>query len=702
MSSHLSEHGISFAAVLAWTAHLDYLNDAFVTSAGESNSSMENKCWSEELCIGIRVIRNSDMRTLADQYTGKDCPDSPALSNGLVTVLAQSQPQANVSSSIKQILENMDDLPKLSNPLEQDAIVFEKLYITLKTAIIKTLGIVRPPEEEFTAIISKLLASYLSSQQPNLNSGNAFEGVASDTAAFLKGNSPAPCEWKDVFPTFSFLVEYHINLLSASAPAQGSTIKKVSQLREKANNLMATTCYPQALQVYTDGIHACDHTCRAHFPQLYTNRAIAYIGLNCFPEAVSDLQSALQYDRTFVPAWTQLGYCQLYLGNTMLALKCYLAALRSLSGEVYPYNYPVDEALRHEYTEAKASTLMPQFVQKLVSSLILAVTRAEQQRESNSSLQEITTRVRAILARLQSHVQPDEIQYLAYAPDADAELLQSSAVRADTVQPSILSPDVAQHIRASANVEASAVTFNGVMQPGNDIPFPIVLAVVESETTSVAGVPPGSPPVGFPSRRLGHILNPFDEVVGDVMQTQHPPQGDNAEPINSPAANQDNATAPESSNEPTNTTRQQVVSQVPQNSQTLQTSQNPQAPLVPQAPHPAEHPQNPHHAGVMEAAMRQNQAAVERMPRARAVNIVTVERRPIVPNGGTGPQQYTFRIVHSILTHPDNQSRNTQISRPQGVAATQSQQHQDTQPSSQNRTSPGADDTDISDQPDLD
>lgn len=83
--------------------------------------------------------------------------------------------------------------------------------------------------------------------------------------------------------------------------------------------------------------------------QIYTNRAIAFIGLNCVPEAIDDLNTAIFLDRAFTPAWTQLGYCHLYMGNGLLALECYNIALKSSIGEVLPNNFPKSGAIVDEY-----------------------------------------------------------------------------------------------------------------------------------------------------------------------------------------------------------------------------------------------------------------------------------------------------------------------------------------------------------------
>ncbi|OBA19249.1 hypothetical protein METBIDRAFT_18941, partial [Metschnikowia bicuspidata var. bicuspidata NRRL YB-4993] len=525
----VSESAINYAAVLAWTAHLDRLKSSFDKVSEDANLLMERTCWAEELSIGIRVIRNYAMRTLADKYLSEDSVELPPPSTLVLLVLKdlkQQHPAVPPSVSVEKILENLDKPPKEINALAQDATVFERLYAVLKSAVSRLVDTTELTELDFDSVLSKLLAQYLSSQEANLTSANAFEGLASETTTYMKGDSPSLCEWRDVFPIFKSFLEFLVEFSTAHPSSEDSNRLHVSKFRENGNNLMTNTCYPQAIQVYTDAINMCDHTSRSHLPQLFTNRAIAFIGLNCFREAVSDLGQALQNDQTFVPAWAQMGYCQLYLGSTIIALKCYLAALRSLSGEIYPYNFPKDETLRKEYTDARALTVMPQFVQKLVSSFILALKRAEQQREPALAIHELTAKARAILARLRSHVEPEDLRFLSYSPDPDASSLQADAVRADTIRPSILTPDVAQDILSSSNVEASAVTMSNVPRARSNIPVPFIPFSGRSQSTTEAAeteTPAESPILAGVPGNIRGFLNTLGNVVGDAMQTFPPP-----------------------------------------------------------------------------------------------------------------------------------------------------------------------------------
>lgn len=721
MSFELSETAINYAAALAWTAHLDHLKSFFNGIAEDSRLLMEKTCWAEEMSIGARVIRNYALRTLADQCITKESEISPGSSTKLFALLRGLQTQnvwlGSKTLSIEDILERTE-LPVLEiNGLEQDLVIYERLYVTLKSAVRKVFGKSKLADAELSSVLSKLLADYLSSQQSNLTNVNAFEGLASETTAYLKGDSPAPCEWKDVLTTFRSLLEYHVEISSTFSSDVDTTSLRVSKLREIGNNLMTNTCYPQAIQVYTDAIHECDHTTLTHLPQLYTNRAIAYIGLNCFREAVADLEQALGHDQTFVPAWAQMGYCQLYLGSTMLALKCYLASLRSLSGEIYPYKFPANEELRHEYTEAKALTVMPQFVQKLVQSILLAVKRAEQQREPNLKIQEITTKVRAILARLRSHVDSEDLQFLAYTADPEAASLRSSAIRADTVRPSILTPDIAQDIFASGNVEASAVTMNGGPQTRTEFTTPGGPVNSVTQTTTVGGIPIPQPPNigGIPGNIRG-FLNTLGNVVGDAIQVPQPPfpVPQNATP-QPPTGERSAETNPGQTHTPTQPpTQGQSPAQAPaqahahtQASAPGATGQNNGATNAASAPQQENHisralssvrqaismaqqhagGQNnggaPPNSGMMDA-LRQHQAAVERMLSGGAGVPGHHQARP----AGNGNTVHVTRLgPHVSVTHnmvsdaPENQPQN---SRGNG------------------RETPSGEDTEMPDAPDLD
>lgn len=675
---------LEYAMVLAWTAHLDHLKASFDKIAESPQLLMETTCWAEEMTVGIRVIRNYAMRTLADQCAAKelDSGDDSFRSKDLLVILADNGASvAEVGSSrlLEEVIESLDKPTEAKNALIQDPIVYERLYSTLKGAALRTFSPALP-EEEATALLSKLFTDYLSTQQSNLTSVNAFEGLASKTTEYLRSKSSIHGSWNDTLETFRFLLEYRIEVSPVQSESKISATTQVSKLRELGNNLMANTCYPQAIKVYSDAIHCCTRATSRHLPQLLTNRAIAFIGLNCFPEAVSDLQTAILYDQTFVPAWTQLGYCELYLGPTMLALKCYLTALRCLAGEIYPLNFPADEGLRQQYTEAKALTVMPQFVQKLVLSIVLSAKRAQQQREPNLTIQEITTRVRAILARLRAHVLSEDLHFLSYVADPAAESLRSSAIRADTIRPTILTPDVAQDIMASANVEASAVTINGPGPTAANLPVPILPTAIGTPQDPAGQ--PEIPQLNIPGNLRG-LLNTFGNIVSDVVQ---PPPAQPTEPRNEsdsdPAVEQppsgDSATtSPPNAGDPNNLGPENPNSHVARALSSVRRALN----IVQPNASGTGNGQPNAHSGIMDAALRQHQAAIERMLGGNhGANFVTVSGNPA---------QTTQVRSSTLVTSPDGTT--TTVHRDSNNPATTS-----------NQQTPSAEDTDMPDAPDLD
>ena len=191
----------------------------------------------------------------------------------------------------------------------------------------------------------------------------------------------------------------------------------IYQLREQGNNLMAILSYPQAIKVYTVALENVTFHSNSNTPQLLTNRALAYIALNCFPEAISDLNAAIHYERSFTAAWTQLGYCHLYMGKSLLALRAYLVALRTTVGEILPHNFPVNNAtLVARYRETKVRCVLPQFIQRLCLSISLTETRAYQQAEPAPEIRKIVNNVRRILAILRAECADQDREFFTYFP----------------------------------------------------------------------------------------------------------------------------------------------------------------------------------------------------------------------------------------------------------------------------------------------
>ncbi|KAG5419658.1 hypothetical protein I9W82_001538 [Candida metapsilosis] len=232
----------------------------------------------------------------------------------------------------------------------------------------------------------------------------------------------------------------------------------LNQLREKGNNLMSFQSYAQAIKVYTEALLLATPVTDADVPQIYTNRAIAFIGLNCVPEAIDDLNAAIFLDSAFTPAWTQLGYCHLYMGNGLLALECYDLALKSAVGELLPNHLRTSGPIVDEYRDLRMKTILPQFVQRLSSAIALTERRAYQQSVPADKIKNIISDVRKLLARLRAVGPEDDRDCFTYTPVHRDSSLRDLSSRFNESRPNILTPDAAQNILARNGMETATIT----------------------------------------------------------------------------------------------------------------------------------------------------------------------------------------------------------------------------------------------------
>lgn len=246
----------------------------------------------------------------------------------------------------------------------------------------------------------------------------------------------------------------------------------VASLREQGNNLMSNKAYAQAIKVYTQAIGKCVGDSTVHLPQLLVNRAIGFIGLECFPEAVSDLNKALDVDLTFVPAWVQLGYAELYLSNSLIALKCYAMALRCCTGDILPYNYP-DHVSKNKYRNHRRKTVLPQFIEQLVRSIELTETRAKQQLKPRSEINDIIDNIKASLSILALNSKADP-HYFAYpSTGSNPSTFTSLAASVNQARPSLLNQDTIRDIRGrSESYTRSAEIIAVETRPVRSASFP--------------------------------------------------------------------------------------------------------------------------------------------------------------------------------------------------------------------------------------
>ncbi|ODV78891.1 uncharacterized protein CANTADRAFT_21684 [Suhomyces tanzawaensis NRRL Y-17324] len=338
------------------------------------------------------------------------------------------------------------------------------------------------------------------------------------------GKAPAGVH-AQVYQLFRDTLEVQVELHAlGDSPASQHTVHK---LREQGNNLMSSQAHPQAIQIYTEAIGLCDHGSAATLSQLYTNRAIAYIALNCFREAICDLNRALLHERSFTPAWTQLGYCHLYMGSSLTALQSYLIALKCLAGEVLPQHFDPHASI-DEYKATKIRAILPQFVQRLCQSISLTEKRAYQQGEPLGTIRGIVSDVRRILAVLRSHALEADMEYFTFYPNIRDTMFRTISERMNRTNPGILTPEVTQNMLASTGTETIAIAtprditslYPG-RRAGADDPAtaPATTGVTTEEAVPVAPAAPSRDvpqPATRPERTSGirEMLNDF----GDLME----------------------------------------------------------------------------------------------------------------------------------------------------------------------------------------
>lgn len=292
-----------------------------------------------------------------------------------------------------------------------------------------------------------------------------------ETAEAISGSQSPSIS--SVFELFSLTL---MGLLAAlSAPQSDDHIKV---LREQGNSLMANQAYPQAIQVYTTALHYGTVSGQKHVLQILTNRAIAYIGLNCFPEAVADLNTAVVADRTFTPAWIQLGYCHLYMGSGLTALKMYHMALRTISGDVVPELLLQEHGdIIESYKRLRSKSTLPLLVRKIVLSLLLTERRATQQNEPTSEISTIITHVKEMLAKLAEYAPAEDRSAYSY-PTSYERISLLPVERANRSHPDILTHDIAQDILANTGFDSG----NLPSGPPNIPPPPPAATTAAAET----------------------------------------------------------------------------------------------------------------------------------------------------------------------------------------------------------------------------
>ena len=305
--------------------------------------------------------------------------------------------------------------------------------------------------------LSLFLAMYLKElKSQHLQSIGA---MLDDAAGYLMSGYEGSIPLDLLQSSFKVYLASNLKFISSgSIELQSGNEKIVNELRERANNLMSYLAFAQAIKLYTEAISVIPKPSKKQDVQLYTNRAIAYIGLNCVPEAIDDLNMAVYLDRTFTPAWTQLGYCHMYMGNALLALECYLLSLKSALGDLLPIGFPDDRLLRKKYKSMKIQTILPQFVEKLNSAIALTEKRSYQQRVPEDKIKKIVSEVRKVLAQLRAMCPESDCEYYTYTPVYRDSSLRNLSERINSTRPNILTPEVSQRILASNGMETATIT----------------------------------------------------------------------------------------------------------------------------------------------------------------------------------------------------------------------------------------------------
>ncbi|RCK58178.1 hypothetical protein Cantr_06993 [Candida viswanathii] len=361
------------------------------------------------------------------------------------------------SPSTEELLRTVnggaDTIDKFVLPIPEG--IYAKLHLILLQALQQEPELITDSSKDLDTNVFVYLAAYFKEMVVSKASTSTLDYA---TNYFDPSEQASSVSLYKLLSAFIRVLNSHLEILAVSYSSnKEEQATRLNSLRELGNNLMANLAYAQAIKVYTEALETKPILSDIDFPQLYTNRAIAFIGLNCVPEAINDLNAALVLDRVFTPAWTQLGYCHLYMGNSLVALECYVTALKSAVGEILPPRFPQDERLIELYKGTKKQTLLPQFVKRLSSAIALTEKRAYQQHMSDLKIRKQLSDVRRILAHLRALGPDSDRDDFTYIPVYRDSALRDVSMRANSQRPNILTPEVTQNLLARSGMEASPV-----------------------------------------------------------------------------------------------------------------------------------------------------------------------------------------------------------------------------------------------------
>jgi tetratricopeptide (TPR) repeat protein len=369
-------------------------------------------------------------------------------------------PMKLTTASIIDEIDHFDGSNIISEKSEREEELSTRFFqvLTQVLAVSEKFQIANLSAETLVSVYAVSFINEIVSHIPSTSEMQLLVGERVPSVMVLLANGMNPKTSLDqVYDQFKSYLESYMSLLEHQFEEGNNYEVIVLKLREQGNSLMSNMAFAQAIKVYTQAVDIATPRIKSEVPQLLTNRAIAYIGLNCFPEAITDLNQSVDLDWSFTPAWAQLGYCHLYMGNSLLALKSYLMALKTAIGEVTPKSFPPSEI--SQYKTLKMKSVLPQFVQRLCLAISLTERRAGQQNENPANVKKVIGEVRRILVALRANaVDEDERQYFTYVPQLRDSNLRNHSERANRSRPNILTQDVSQNMLASNGMESVTVT----------------------------------------------------------------------------------------------------------------------------------------------------------------------------------------------------------------------------------------------------
>lgn len=421
-----------------------------------SQLEVDNADISSDVKYALKPFNELFLQKIIDFYLEKDQLPSPG-SESLILNLSPVVlgPDPNHDFNVPSRLTTEDILEVVHTDEKIQPATSPALTTELGKIINAAMNLVHSPPEA-KAVIFEFIST-LPELFPQFITGAALPSqvdVVIEYLRQLKTNNVFP----DLYPLIKNTFSTQINLLVGNFTKIENSSSTVLKLREQGNNLMLNLGYSQAIQLYTTAIDLCTRHDTKNIPQLLTNRAIAYIGLDSYPEARSDLNQAVKLDRCFTPAWTQLGYCHLYMGSCLTGLRCYLAALESLVGDILPPHIPT--SLVEDYKQNKMDSVLPQFVQRIIQAMILTERRCYQQCEDGRTIKSIEGNARRILAKLRANASSEDLSLYAYLYDYNDGSFRSSATLSNRAEPSILTHEVGQDLIGSGQFETTALAIS--------------------------------------------------------------------------------------------------------------------------------------------------------------------------------------------------------------------------------------------------